>query len=141
MENIEINTGLSSADFRLYDFLKKQGNNWILQKDIALALPEVFPCTIGDMEDFHNSTARHMITDSIRRLNESGYVHKVILSSGKGVKIATEEEFDVYIGSNINAVIRRLKRLKGLAQKADKNNQYRLKMSEYQKDVYNAFID
>ena len=132
---------LSSRDFKLYDFLKKQGDNWTLQKDIALAMPDVFPCTIADMEDFHNSTARHMITNSIRRLNESGYVHKIILTGSKGVKIANYHEFDIYIGRNINSAVNRLKRLKRLSEKAGKNNQFRMKLSEHQKELYESFIE
>lgn len=138
---IKIEHNLSATDFRLYDFLKEQGDRWITQKEIALALPEVFPCTIEDMQDFHNAQARHNITDSIRRLNDSGYITRVILSGAKGVKIANSEEFDKYIGANINAVIRRLKRLKKMADKGSKDGQYRLKLSEYQKEIYESFID
>lgn len=93
------------------------------------------------MQDFHNAAVRLQITNSIRRLNESGYITRIILSGARGIKIASEEEFDVYIGSNINAVVRRLKRLKKLAEKGNNHNQCRLKLSEYQKDVYNAFLD
>ena len=138
---MEIKHDLTSADFRLYDFLKEQGDNWVLQKDIALALPDVFPCTIADMEDFHNAQARHHITNSIRKLNESGYIHKIILSGAKGVKIANEQEFDKYIASNILSAVNRLKRLKKLSEKGHRHNQYRLKMSEYQKDLYESFIE
>lgn len=138
---IEVNTGLSSIDFKLYNFLKKNGDNWILQKDIALAMPDVFPCTIEDMEDFHNSNCRHNISNSIRRLNESGYVHKIILTGARGVKIANSKEFDIYITSNINAAVRRLKRLRQLSEKAGKHNQYRFKLSQYQNELYESFID
>ncbi len=139
--NIEVKTGLSSIDFKLYNFLKKNGDNWILQKDIALAMPDVFPCSKEDMADFHNSSARHAITNSIRKLNASGYVHKIILTGAKGVKIANSKEFDIYINSNLNAAVRRINRLRNLANKAGKNNQFRLKLSQHQKDLFEAFID
>lgn len=139
---VKIEHNLTRSDFRLYDFLKKQDpNEWITQKEIALALQEVFPCTLKDMQDFHNAPARHQITDAIRRLNASDLLPKPILSGARGVKIANEQEFDLYINSNIKAVLNRLKRLKKLAEKGNKNGQYRFKLSKYQKEVYESFIE
>ena len=137
---MKYNHNLSSQDFRLYEFLK-QHNHWVTQKEIALTMPDVFPCTIEDMQDFHNSAVRHAITNSIRRLNDSGYIHKIILSGARGIKIATEEEFDLYIASNINAALKRLQRLKKLATKADRDGQYQIQFGEYQKEIVDVFVE
>lgn len=136
---MEIKHNLQKRHFRLYDYLKSKGDQWTTQYEIVSDLKEFYGEI--DCENFHDSTTRHQLTKDIRVINEDDYLPKPILSGGRGVKIANEQEFDIYIGSNINAVIRRLNRLKKLARKGNNDNQYRLKLSEYQKEVYEAFID
>ena len=136
---MEINHNLHKRHFRLYDYLKKKGDQWTTQYEIVSDLREFYGEI--DCENFHDSSVRHQLTKDIRAINESDYLPKPILSGGKGVKIANSKEFDIYIGSNINSVVNRLKRLKKLAQKGNKDGQYRLKMSEYQKEVYDAFLE
>lgn len=137
--SIEIKHNLNSRQFRLYDYLKSRGDQWTTQFQIVSDLTELYG--YADYDNFHDSANRHQLTNDIRMINESDYLPKPILSSGKGVKIANEREFDLYISANINSVVNRLKRLKKLAQKGNKDGQYRLKMSEYQKEVYDAFVD
>ena len=142
MNKIETKSNLNSRQFRLYDYLKnKRLDEWTFQEQIARDLSDLYPATENDFEDFHNSTCRHLIGGDIRAINESDYIHKPILSGARGVKIANEQEFDKYIASNIMSAVNRLKRLKKLSEKADKNGQYRLKLSQYQKEVYEAFLD
>ena len=136
---MEIKHNLHKRHFRLYDYLKKKGDVWTTQYEIIRDLREFYGEI--DCDNFHDSSVRHQLTKDIRTINESDYLPKPILSGGKGVKIANKQEFDLYIGSNINSVVNRLKRLKKLAQKGNNHNQYRLKMSEYQKEVYDAFLD
>ena len=141
MNKIEINHNLTSRQFRLYDYLKEKGDQWTTQFQIVNDLRGLYQYTEDDFVTFHDNPARKHLTNDIRAINESDYLPKPILSGPKGVKIANEKEFDLYIGANINSVIRRLKRLKNLAKKGDKNGQFRLKLSEYQKEVYDAFVD
>lgn len=136
---MEIIHNLHKRHFKLYEYLKAKGDTWTTQYEIVQDLKEFYGEI--DCDNFHDCSIRHQLTKDIRTINESDYLPKPILSGGKGVKIANEEEFDVFIGSNINSVIRRLKRLKKLAKKGSNHNQYRLKMSEYQKDITEAFID
>lgn len=138
---MEIKHNLNSRHFKLYTYLKERGDEWTTQFQIVNDLRDLYHYEEDDLITFHDNPARHQLTKDIRTINESDYLPKPILSGYKGVKIANEKEFDIYIGSNINSVIRRLVRLKKLAQKADKNGQLRLKMSEYQKEVYESFID
>lgn len=130
---------LTSRAFALYEFLKKQ-NGWVTQRDIALQLPSVYPCRVEDMEDFHNSAARHCITDDIRTLNNSGMIQKIILSGARGVKIASEEEFDAHIGKMINAAVRRLQRVKKIAEKGNRDGQMKIKLGAYERECIEAFI-
>lgn len=141
MNKLEINSNLNSRQFRLYDYLKTKGDQWTTQFQIVNDLRELYNYQEDDFVTFHDNPARKQLTNDIRAINESDYLPKPILSGSKGVKIANEQEFDLYIGANINSVIRRLKRLKKLAEKGDKNGQFRLKLSEYQKEVHDAFVD
>ena len=141
MSKIEVKTNLTSRQFRLYDYLKAKGDQWTTQFQIVNDLRELYHYAEDDLVTFHDNPARKQLTNDIRAINESDYLPKPILSGCKGVKIANEKEFDLFIGANINAVIRRLKRLKNMAKKGDKNGQFRLKLSEYQKDIHEAFVD
>ena len=141
MDKIETKSGLNSRQWGLYRYLKDRGDQWTTQFQIANDLRDLYDYIEDDFITFHDHNARKLIGADIRAINESDYIHKPILSGARGIKIANEKEFDLYIGSNINAVINRLKRLKKLANKASKHNQYRLKLSEYQKEIYEAFID
>jgi len=131
---------LHSRQWSLYSYLKTQ-TDWVTQKEIALALPSVYPCTVEEMEDFHNCTARHLITNDIRTLNNSGMIQKIILSGAKGVKIATEEEFDAHIGKMISAAVRRLQRVKHLADKGNRDGQHKITFGPYERGVIEAFIE
>lgn len=131
---------LHSRQFALYNYLKTQ-TDWVTQKEISLALPSVYPCTVEEMEDFHNSAARHCITNDIRVLNASGMIQKIILSGAKGVKIANEQEFDAHIGKMISAAVRRLQRVKKIAEKGNRDGQYKITLGKYERDVIEAFID
>lgn len=138
---MEIKHNLNSRHFRLYDYLKGKGDEWTTQFQIVNDLRDLYLYVEDDFVTFHDSPARHQLTNDIRTINESDYLPKPILSGVKGVKIANSEEIDKYIASNILSAVNRLKRIEKLAQKADKNGQYRLKLSEYQKDITEAFID
>lgn len=141
MTKIEVQTNLTTRQFRLYDYLKEKGDQWTTQYNIVNDLRELYSYNEDDFVTFHDSQARHQLTNDIRAINESDYLPKPILSGAKGVKIANKSEFDIYIGSNIKAVVGRLNRLKRLAKKGNNDQQYRIKLSEYQKEVCEAFID
>ena len=101
MTNIETKTGLNSRQFRLYDYLKSRGDQWTTQYQIVNDTKELYNYEEDGFTAFHDSIARHQLTKDIRTINESDYLPKPILSSGRGVKIANSEEFDLYISSNI----------------------------------------
>lgn len=141
MEKIETKSGLNKRQWALYRYLKDKGDQWTTQYNIVNDLRDWYGYKEDDFVTFHDSQARHQLTNDIRTINESDYIHKPILSGSKGVKIANKEEWDKYIGSNILSAVNRLKRLKKLAEKADKNGQYRIMLSEHQKLIHEAFID
>ena len=134
---------LNSMTWAIYNLLKANSDKWLTQYEIALELGKAYPELKyeGKAKDFHDSKARHLITDAIRDLNESGIIQKIILSGGKGVKIASEEEFDKYIGGMINSAVRRLKRVKQIAEKGNRHNQFRITLGKYERDIIEAFAD
>lgn len=137
-----MNNKLTPAQWALYRFLKDRGDVWTTQYRIARELgndhPEYF--YDGDPTDFHDSLARSRMTADIRKINDSGVIQKIIISSPRGIKLANEEEFDKYIRFEIDAALRRLVRAKRKAEKASKNNQVKITFGEYERDIIEAFI-
>lgn len=140
MDKVEVKTMLNSRQWALYRYLKDKGDQWTTQEQIAGDLQHIYFDNDYN-RPFHDRNCRKVLTADIRAINESDYIHKPILSSSKGIKLANEQEWDKYIANNINSTINRLKRLKKMAEKADKNGQMRIKLSDYQKEVYESFID
>ena len=136
---VETNSGLHGRQWHLYRYLKDRGNQWTTQEQIAKDLHDIYP-DIEVEKPFHDRKVRHHITNDIRELNDSGLIQKVILSTPTGVKLATEEEFDRYIGLQINSTLNRLKRLKKLAEKGNKDNQLKFILNGHERPVVEAFI-
>lgn len=136
MNKIEVKSGLNSRQWSLYRYLKDAGNQWTTQYKIVTDLRHLYNYEEDDFVTFHDNPARCQLTKDIRAINESDYIHKPVLSGPKGVKLADKQEFDKYISSNLMSAVRKIQRLRKLADKADKNGQYRLKLSEYQKEIY-----
>lgn len=136
---IETKSGLNSRQFALYRYLKDKGDNWTTQEQIAQDLNHIYFDNDSE-KPFHDRNVRKLMTADIRAINDSDYIHKPVLSSARGVKLANSKEFDLYINANINSALNRLKRLKKMADKGSKNGQGRLKLTEHQKEVYESFI-
>lgn len=141
MAQVKYEHGLNTRQFRLYEFLKSQGDHWKTQFEIVNKLSDYYQYIEDDFVTFHDCAARHTLTNDIRALNESDYITKPILSSSKGVKLANKQEFDDYIGKNIISTVNRLKRLKKMAKKGNTNGQCRLVINGKENPVFNAFID
>ena len=132
---------LNSRQWALYNTLKEQGDEWRVQAEVAMLIPEYNYDGSEDWRLFHDSQARHLMTADIRAINESAVIQKVIISSGKGIKIANEEEFDRYIRKERAAAIRRLIRVRIKEQKGARNGQMRITFGQYERDTIKAFID
>lgn len=130
---------LNPRQWELYNFLKKQGDQWTYQLDVALILKDFYNFTDSN-ESFHDSAARLQMTADIRAINESDVIQKVIIASSKGIKIANSEEFDRYIRKEIMAAVRRLMRAKYKASKGEKDGQTRFVFGS-ERDTIKAFID
>ena len=128
---------LNARQFALYHFLKERGNQWTKQEDVAYALFDWYPIYGG--ENFHNCTARTIMTNDIRAINNSDLVDEVIISGNLGVKLATEEEFDNCIRREYRAVFNKLKRIRKKERKGKLNGQARL-VFKTEREVIEAFL-
>lgn len=131
---------LNSRQWALYNALKEQGDEWRVQAEIATLIPEYNYDGSEDWRLFHDSPARHLMTADIRAINESTVIQKVIISSGKGIKIANKDEFDRYIRKEIMSSVRRLMRAKRKAAKGAKDGQMRIVFGS-ERDTVKAFLD
>ena len=136
---------LTPRQWALYRFLKEQGDQWTKQISAAAKIYEMSGGEhYGDMGDpyhpFHDSSARLQMTLDIRAINESDVIQKVIISSGKGIKIANEAEFERYIRKEIGAAIRKLLRAKRKAAKGKLDGQMRFVFNS-ERDTVKSFID
>ena len=134
---------LTPIQWALYRFLKERGNVWTTQYHIARELGKEYTEYFYDdnPNDFHDSLIRHRMTADIRKINDSGAIQKIIISSGKGIKLATEEEFDEYIRKEVGAALRRLMRAKRKAEKGKRNGQLKITIGKYEREVIEAFIE
>lgn len=120
----------------LYEYLLKKGDNYTNQFDIAKEMylngysNEYYDPTIYNSDDFHNSTLRTKLTDTIRAINENPDFEKIIISNGNGIKIATEEDYDKMIKSLYRAVFAKLKRIREIEKKAKRNGQITIDKKE-----------
>jgi hypothetical protein len=111
----------------LYDYLLSRGDEWTPQSEIARS-DELYKyygngeCCLAPKE-YHNTTERGYISEDIRAINVSTEYEKLVISSSKGVKIATEAEFDRYIKAQYSAAIRKLARIYRMAKKGNRNGQ------------------
>ena len=132
---------LNKRQWALYNTLKEQGDEWRIQAEIAILIPEYNYDGSEDWRLFHDSPARHIMTADIRAINESAVIQKVIISSGKGIKIANAEEFERYIRKERAAAIRRLVRVRIKERKGNLDGQTRITFGQYERDTIKAFID
>ena len=131
---------LTSRQWKLYNFLKDQGDSWTQQNVIADALWIEYGKPDTDATLFHNTAAAREISKDVQVINGSGVIQKIILSGNKGHKLATEEEADKFIGKRILSAVASLNRAKQLAKKAGRDGQYRLVFGK-EREVIEAFLD
>lgn len=128
---------LNARQKGLYEYLEKQGNKWTYQEDIAYDLHYWYLPRVG--EDFHNSVSRSLMTKDIQTINESVEIQKIIISSPRGIKLASEAEFREYIKKQYHSVFKKLKRVRIKERKGLMNGQTQLVFST-ERDIVEAFL-
>lgn len=125
---------LTSRQWKLYNFLKEQ-DDWVKQERISSSLPDLY----GTSETpFHDTIARINITNDIRAIKNSDVIQKIVISSAKGVKIATQDDFGIYFDHKLKALKKQIKLLYKQLKKAQLNNQTRIVFNS-ERDFIEAF--
>lgn len=125
---------LTSRQWKLYEFLKSQ-DDWVKQEHISSSLPDLYGT---DETPFHDTIARINITNDIRAIKNSDVIQKIVISSAKGVKIATQDDFGIYFDHKLKALKKQIKLLYKQLKKAQLNNQTRIVFNS-ERDFIEAF--
>lgn len=107
----------------LYRFLLSRGDKWTSMEqttDNIRLYPAYFKTT------YHNSVARRMLTADIEAINNSDHFDKIIVSGNRGIKLATEPEFERFLSAEFREVFKKLKRLRRIARKGSRDQQINL---------------
>lgn len=130
---------LNARQWALYNLLKNNPDRYLTQLSIVYALREYYDISFYN-DQFHDSNARHTLTKDIRAINKSDVIQKVIISTSKGVKIASSAEFEKYINAEFASIFRKLARTRQKAKKAGLDGQMRIVLGN-ERDTIEAFAD
>lgn len=121
----------------LYSLLLKE-DGWVEQEVIAAKMyPEFY--SAWDAGHFHDSPARTRMTEDIQLINNDPSFEKIIIHSVDGIKIATEEDIDVYLKSQYSEVFRKLKRIRNIERKAGLDGQIKADFDGHANRIIEAF--
>lgn len=118
---------MNTRQRELYEYILSRGDNWTPQSEIARS-DELYryygnaECCL-EPKDYHNTTERTYLLRDLQVIKSSSDCEKLIISSPKGIKVATEEEFDRYIKNNYKSALRKLARVYAMAKKGNRHNQ------------------
>ena len=104
----------------LYRFLLSRGDHWT-PSDMATSFVTQYPAYFGDR--YHSSNASRLLSSDIQEINGSKEYDKIIVSGNRGIKLATEEEFSKFIGSELNEIFSKLRRVRKIIKKGRRNLQ------------------
>ena len=130
---------LNARQWAVYNLLKNNPDKFLTQIEIVYKLRDYYDTSFYN-EQFHDSAARHLLTKDIRAINKSEVIQKIIISSGRGVKIASSAEFEKYINAEFASIFRKLARTRQKAKKAGLDGQMRIVLGN-ERDTIEAFAD
>jgi len=104
----------------LYSFLRKRGDRWTSMEECTDSVP-LYPAYFRG--NYHNSSARRMLTRDIETINGSQRYQKIIVSGSRGIKLATESEFERFARAELREVFRKLKRVRKILSKGSRHLQ------------------
>lgn len=136
---------LTPRQWRLYELLKdfynKNPNGYLTTNDILEALPNDYYYLKTEMENgtpLHDCQCQYNIRGDINALRNSDQINKIICSSPKGYKIATEREADSWLHRIKNEGIAKLRMYWKNRKSAEANNQLTL-VFNYEKGIIEVF--
>lgn len=133
---------LTTRQWKLYELLKDNADKWLTQREIYERLKDHYRKEEFDEANFHDSGVRYWQTLDIRRINESGVIQKIILSTSQGIKIANEDEYKAYSINRWKSIKGMIKRLAWKDHKAKLNGQMRLVFGDSMaRDYFETFAE
>ena len=129
---------LNERQLKLASYLEMYKDRWIKREQI---LHDLFYIYGIDNTNIYYSTSGSVLTKDIRALNESDVFEYLIISnSGRGVKIASEEELEEALKTEKINILKKLKRYWNKVDKARKNGQVTYVFDESSLRVIEAFL-
>lgn len=126
-------TKLTTRQWELYKLLKKEfeenPTTYLSCKDIMNKLPDYYYFTyleISSKTPAHDTLAHQNIRADINTLRNSDEIYKIICSTPKGYKIATEKEANQWLARVKQEAISKFKMYWKNLKDAELNNQLRL---------------
>ena len=107
----------------LYNLLLARGDEWSSMEFCTDSI-KLYPAFFTT--NYHNSRARRMLTADIEYINNSDKFEKIIVSTSRGVKLASEKDFEKFLSAELREVFGKLKRLRKLAKKGTRDQQINL---------------
>ena len=104
----------------LYRFLLSRGDRWS-SMDMATSFVTQYPAYFG--ENYHNSNARRLLTSDIQEINVSRDYDCIIISGTRGIKLATEEEYERFVNAELKEIFDKRRRVKKVIKKGRRNMQ------------------
>ena len=129
---------LIKRQLELYTYLLGNVNRYVSEMEIAINLYGYANYSKVELNKFHDSAERTMLTKDIRAINESFEVDKIILSTHKGIKIASKCEIRGYLRKEYASIFRKLNRARIKSKKAGLDKQKRF--TETEEEFIEAFI-
>lgn len=109
----------------LYKYLISRGDEWTSQTEVARELSLYYgngECYLAP-EEYHDTAERKLLSNDISAINLNPDFEKIIISSGKGIKIANAKESERYLRNQYTALFRKLKRIRTMERKCNLHNQ------------------
>lgn len=104
----------------LYDYLLSRGDKWTSMERVTDSI-SLYPAFFTS--NYHNSTARRMLTKDIRDINSSDTFFKIIISGSDGIKLATENELSKFLSAETAEVLEKLKIIRKIMKKVSRDQQ------------------
>jgi hypothetical protein len=109
----------------LYNYLIERADEWTSQSEVARELSLYYgngECYLAP-EEYHDTAERKLMSRDCAEINLNPDYEKIIISSGKGIKIANESEAERYLRNQYAALFRKLKRIRAMERKCNLHNQ------------------
>ena len=84
-------------------------NRWMKQEEVLKEMGQFYP-PVKEGADVHNSYARLLLTKDIQEINETAKLHRIIIHSPKGIKVATEDEAIAYLHNQYKETLGKLQK-------------------------------